>query len=136
MTCPLGSLKRPHYLRVADLYFDLLPRGMKAFDVEPRERYKRIGREVTYAPDVFAIFDAKPWVIEVQLKPRSRKEWAMKWRAANEYFDRTDRHFFQASWNRYAGKPFIPHFLVVTRQPAEIVESGFEVQGRTLTLTK
>lgn len=132
-TIPLSSPKVRHALALASLYLSLSQRDLKAFDYEPMQTYLRGLESFKYAPDAFTIVDRKAYVVEVQLKPLSRKEWSRKWtKGANVYFNRERQHFEGASWNRYAGKAIVPHFLVVTTQPLDIVSTGFNVQGREI----
>jgi hypothetical protein len=121
-----------HWLTISDVYLALNATGLlKYFECELRIPYKQLGKEYVYAPDCFFIWNKRAYLMEVQLKALSRKEWAEKWKRWNEYFG--GGHYTQAPWQRFKqGGGLVPHMVSLSQQDAEIVRCGFMVQGRDL----
>lgn len=116
-------MKVQNYLGFADVYFTM---GQpKIFQVELREAL----HNTHFDPDIFTIHNRKVYLIEVQVKPLSQKEWGEKWKKWNVYFN--ENHYLTASWQKYAKsdevKKRIPEVVVITKQVKEQVASGWNV---------
>jgi hypothetical protein len=106
--------------------------GKLHFETELHIEY---GTKKFYSPDVFFIFGGRAYLMEVQLRRMSGKEWAAKWKRWNEYFN--DGHYKTAPWQRFKKDGgLIPHIVVLTQQPKEIVCQGFEVKTREIIIIK
>ncbi|MBD0381262.1 hypothetical protein ICC18_14145 [Paenibacillus sp. WST5] len=121
-----------HWLTISDVYLALNATGLlKHFECELRLSYKHLLKEYVYAPDLFFIWNKRAYLMEVQLKALSRKEWGEKWKRWNEYFN--NGHHLQAPWQRFKqGGGLVPHMAALSKQDPEIVRSCFGVSGRDL----
>ena len=82
---PLKSLKIDHYLAIGDVLLELRTRGkLTVFDTEPREKFEILGKRRKYCPDAYFVFNGRAYLLEVQLKGLSTKQWSYKWAGAME----------------------------------------------------
>lgn len=125
-------MKIRHWLTIGDVYLTLASTGKKLyFETELRETFKQGAKEAVFAPDVFFIFGGRAYLMEVQLKRMSKKEWSVKWSRWNEYFG--GGNYRQASWQRFKKDGnLIPFMLAISKQGSEMVSEGFNVVGREL----
>jgi hypothetical protein len=129
---PFNTTKIRHWLTIGDCYIAMKEAGKLHFETELHIEYEP---KKFFSPDVFFIFGGRAYLMEVQLKRMSGKEWAQKWKRWNDYFNAG--HFKTAPWQRFKKDGgLIPHMVVLTPQPKETVGHGFEVKGRELLLLK
>lgn len=119
---------------ISDVYFTLAATGLlKRFEFEPRYKFHKLNKEEIYSPDALFSWNGKTYMLEIQKKPLSIKDWERKNSYANRFFN--EQHFEKVFEERY-GKVFFPHFLTISSQPVESVRSGFNVDGRYLQVIK
>lgn len=116
-------------MAIGDIYFTLRSEDLARFQVERRFEYVKGNEKVKYAPDILMLYKKKLYIVEVQIKPLSIKEWSGKWQSANSFI----LHGFKASPLEKLG---IPHYIVVTDQKEENVKEGFIISNRSLQVIK
>lgn len=132
----MNTIKIQHYLGLTDCYVQLQKTGLlKYFETEMREKFSYLDKERFFSPDALFIWNKGIYLLEFQIRRLSQNQWAQKWRTYNEYFN--DRHFEKANWQRFGkGKFLKPQIIVISQQNPEIVQNGFEVEGRELTIVE
>jgi hypothetical protein len=117
----LGTIN--HNLAITDAWIELRARGeLSHFRYELKERYRHIGKERVYAPDVFFGWNKKAFLMEIQLSALSRAQWKDKLKIAEEYF--VHGYFRDASWQTRPDKTIRPRLVILTNQPEATVKQS------------
>lgn len=124
---PWNHRNLDHFLTLGNLMIFLKQNGkLHEFEVEPQYPYTDAkGKEKVYPPDVFYIFNKKPYLLECQLSPMSSRKWANKHRIRNEYF--AGGHYLRAPFQQRYKKPVTPPLVIWSRRQMEhTITSGSE----------
>jgi hypothetical protein len=84
-----NTTKVDHFLALTDVMIGLAQLGkLRHFEVELREEVKdsRISERIVFAPDIFCIWNSKPYIIEVQRYKVTQKYWSGKWDNYYKFF--------------------------------------------------
>lgn len=124
---PLTIRNVEHFLSIGDVYFDLYESGNLAyFQAELREEFvNHLGKKRKYSPDAFFIYDNEPFLLEVQRSYLSRKNWAEKWKIANDFI--YEGRLQQSSISDFLRNEKQLPIVVVTEQNKDVVKTGTQL---------
>lgn len=100
---------------------------------EPVERFEHLGKSYFWNPDCILVHERKVYVVELQLSPLGVSRWRRKWTVYEKYFG--GGYFEAAAFQRWAKRPIMPQFLVISGQQPDTVRQGWAVEGRELIIT-
>lgn len=122
-----------HTIAIGEIYFTLQP---KLFMFEPVEKfnYPSVSKPLVFNPDCIFVHEKKVYVCEVQLKDRSKREWAAKWTIFNKFFEE-ERTYSQAEYQEWSTKGnILPRFIALTTN--KFAAEGFNIPQRELMIIK
>lgn len=143
MTIPMNDRNRDHFLLIADVYVFMVKEGaLEIFEVEPqdpfkpnknelmtlREVFKEAKSDLHFKPDIYARWQGRSFLIEVQRTGLSKARWHNKHALRELYFK--GGYFKEASWQRHRKKDEFqkPNIVIWSKQSADQVSHGATMQ--------